>query len=142
MQIVRLPRRQHETDHTDHTDHIDHTDQECTYLPCLADLGHDLGTGDMICPMGGIVRTTSWHRATSNAHLSSTLWRVGKRWQTLFGCSLQKSIHADHRRGISRDANDTVRHEQCLGGLVKENDLVVDPVTERRPRGDDVGGGR
>ena len=42
------PTRQHELDHTDHTDHTDrtdhtdHTDQEFIYLPCLADLYHEL----------------------------------------------------------------------------------------------------
>ena len=36
------PARPHELDHTDHTDDTDDTDQENIYLPCLADLGHEL----------------------------------------------------------------------------------------------------
>ena len=46
--------RQHElvhTDDTDDTDHTDHTDQEYIYLPCLADVDHELYWESIICPI-------------------------------------------------------------------------------------------
>ena len=46
--IVQIQPRKHVLDHAHYMSYIDHTNQEYTwYLPCLADLYHAVGIGDI-----------------------------------------------------------------------------------------------